>query len=101
MKPAPLFAPSWPWGLSSWDLLRRQSLVSEDGLHRLVLQPDGDLVLFQLVWPGRESSGVPVWASETTGSAVQVARYSGRLRQVQLYDSRGDLVRRRSDLKGV
>ena len=101
MKPAPLCAPAWPWGLTSWDLLRRQSLISDDGRHRLVLQPDGDLVLVQLVWPGRESSGVPVWASETAGSDVRIARYFGRLRHVRLYDSSNDLVRRCSQLKCV
>ena len=51
-----------------------QSLTSTSGAYRLVLQGDGNLVLY-------DGSGRPIWSSGTNGSSVQTLamQYDGNL----------------------
>lgn len=55
-------------GLSSGaELPRGQSIVSRNGLYQLIMQDDGNLVLY------RTSTGAPLWATGTDGLAIRRA----------------------------
>ncbi len=64
------FAQAAPAGEMACDtnLLPGQSLTSEDGTNSLVMQGDGNLVLYELVWPA--TTRTVLWSSGTSGRPV-------------------------------